>query len=79
MIGETHLSYRLSRGTFLMLLALAVPLVCIPVHGQEQAAAVVPAPARGRRARGCRNGREAGGGSQESDGTDRQCRQRPGD
>lgn len=36
MIGETRLSYRLSRGTLLLLLVLAIPLVCIPVRGQEK-------------------------------------------
>ena len=41
MIGEKRLSYKLPRGTFLVLLALAVPLVSIPVRGQHPAA--VPA------------------------------------
>ena len=36
MIGETQLSYQLSRWTFLALLVLAIPLVCIPVRGQEK-------------------------------------------
>jgi protocatechuate 3,4-dioxygenase beta subunit len=36
MIGETKLSYQLSRWSFLALLVLVVPLVCIPVHGQEE-------------------------------------------
>lgn len=36
MIGDTQVSYRLSRWTFLMLLILAIPLVCIPVRSQEQ-------------------------------------------
>ena len=35
MIGETRLSYRLSRWTLPVLLVLAIPLVCIPVRGQE--------------------------------------------
>ncbi|MGO9113542.1 MAG: M56 family metallopeptidase [Thermoguttaceae bacterium] len=39
MIGETQLSYRLSRWTSLILLALAIPLVCIPVRGQDKAPA----------------------------------------
>jgi beta-lactamase regulating signal transducer with metallopeptidase domain len=38
MIGETRLSYRLSRGTILMLLALGIALVCIPVRAQQQPA-----------------------------------------
>ena len=45
MIGETQLSYQLSRWTFLALLALAIPLVCIPVRGQEKPPAVPAAPA----------------------------------
>lgn len=36
MIGETQLSYRLSRWTLLLLLVLAIPLVCFPVRGQEE-------------------------------------------
>ena len=36
MIGEKRLTYRLSRWTFLALLVLAVPLVCMPVRGQEK-------------------------------------------
>ena len=36
MIGETRLSYRLSRWTLPVLLVLAIPLVCIPVRGQEK-------------------------------------------
>jgi beta-lactamase regulating signal transducer with metallopeptidase domain len=36
MIGDAKLSYRLSRWTFLAMLALAIPLVCMPVHGREK-------------------------------------------
>jgi len=36
MIGDAQVSYQLSRWTFLMLLILAIPLVCIPVRSQEQ-------------------------------------------
>ena len=36
MIGEKRLSYQLSRWTFLVLLASAVPLLCIPVRGQAE-------------------------------------------
>ena len=36
MIGETRLSYKVSRWMLLMLLALAIPLVCIPVRGQGE-------------------------------------------
>lgn len=39
MIGETRLSYKLSRGAILMLLVMLVPLICIPVRAQEQPAA----------------------------------------
>ena len=42
MIGETKLSYRLSRWTLLVLMVLGIPLICIPVRGQEKTA---PAPA----------------------------------
>ncbi len=45
MISETHISYRLSRGTFLVLLVLGIPLVCIPVRGQEKSPAAAAAPA----------------------------------
>ena len=45
MIGETRLSYRLSRWTLLVLLALGIPLVCIPVRGQEEGPAVAATPA----------------------------------
>jgi beta-lactamase regulating signal transducer with metallopeptidase domain len=36
MIGEKRLSYQLSRWTFLVLLASALPLLCIPVRGQAE-------------------------------------------
>ena len=36
MIGETKLSYRLSRWTLLVLMVLGIPLVCIPVRAQEK-------------------------------------------
>jgi beta-lactamase regulating signal transducer with metallopeptidase domain len=36
MIGETRLSYRLSRWSSLVLVALAIPLVCIPVRAEEK-------------------------------------------
>jgi len=36
MIGETQLSYQLSRSTLPILLALAIPLLCMPVRGQEK-------------------------------------------
>jgi beta-lactamase regulating signal transducer with metallopeptidase domain len=36
MIAKTHVSYQLSRWTSLILLALAIPEVCIPVRGQEK-------------------------------------------
>jgi beta-lactamase regulating signal transducer with metallopeptidase domain len=36
MIGETRLSYQVSRSTFPILLALAIPLVCMPVRSQEK-------------------------------------------
>jgi len=45
MIGQARLSYRLSRGTFLLLAALIVPLVCMPVHGQDPGAAPAAKPA----------------------------------
>ena len=45
MIGETQLSYKLSRWTFLALLALAIPLLCIPVRGQEKGPVTPAAPA----------------------------------
>ncbi|MGA2062367.1 MAG: M56 family metallopeptidase [Thermoguttaceae bacterium] len=45
MIGETRLSYQLSRWTFLALLVLAIPLVCIPVRGQEKGPAAPSTPA----------------------------------
>jgi len=45
MIAETRLSYQLSRGTFFMLLLLAIPLVCMPVRGQEKG----PADAGGKK------------------------------
>ncbi len=45
MIGETRLSYQLSQWTFLTLLLLAIPLVCIPVRGQEKGPAAPSTPA----------------------------------
>jgi beta-lactamase regulating signal transducer with metallopeptidase domain len=45
MIGETQLSYQLSRWTLLGLLVLAIPLVCIPVRGQEKKTEASAAPA----------------------------------
>jgi beta-lactamase regulating signal transducer with metallopeptidase domain len=39
MIGDTRLTYQLSGGTFFLLLVLALPLVCIPVRGQEKGSA----------------------------------------
>ena len=39
MIGETQLSYRLSRWTPWVLLVVAIPLVCIPVRGQDEGTA----------------------------------------
>ncbi len=44
MIGNAQLSYRLSRWTLLMLLALAVPLVCFPVRSQGQGTPAVNPP-----------------------------------
>ncbi len=44
MIGETQLSYRLSRWMFPLLLALAIPMVCIPVHGRAEGPAAPAAP-----------------------------------
>jgi beta-lactamase regulating signal transducer with metallopeptidase domain len=45
MIGETRVCYQLSRWTFLTLLILTIPLVCIPVRGQEKKPAVPATPA----------------------------------
>jgi beta-lactamase regulating signal transducer with metallopeptidase domain len=45
MIAETRVSYQLSRWTFLALLVLAIPLVCIPVRGEEKKPAVPATPA----------------------------------
>ncbi len=45
MIGETRLSYQLSRRTLLILLILAIPLVCIPVRAQEKEPTVSTPPA----------------------------------
>ncbi|MGO9113433.1 MAG: M56 family metallopeptidase [Thermoguttaceae bacterium] len=36
MIGETRLTYRLSRWSLLLLAVAAAPLICFPVHGQDQ-------------------------------------------
>jgi len=36
MIGDTQLSHRLSRWTVLILLLSMIPMVCLPVRGQEQ-------------------------------------------
>ena len=54
MIAETRLTYRLSPMTLLVLLALAIPLVCIPVRGQDEGPAVstTPAPSDAVPARG---------------------------
>ncbi len=41
MIGETQLSYQLSRWTLLILLAVAIPMVCIPVRAEEEKPVVV--------------------------------------
>jgi len=45
MIGETRLSYRLSRWTPLVLLVLGIPLVCIPIRAQEEEPTDVTPPA----------------------------------
>lgn len=44
MIGETPISYGLSRWALLALLVLAIPLLCIPVRAQEKGCVVPPTP-----------------------------------
>ena len=44
MIGDTQLSYRLSRWTLLILLLSVIPLVCLPVRAQEQESPAVTMP-----------------------------------
>ena len=81
MIGETQLSYKLSRWTFLALLALAIPLVCIPVRGQEKGPATPATPAASDAGdeNAAANARARRRNRQSRAGEDRRCRRGTGD